>query len=38
MLATQVGGVTVDGARATANFATGGTVQLRWSDGRWQLD
>jgi hypothetical protein len=38
MLNTQVSVVTVDGERATATYTTGGTVPLRWTDGRWRLD
>ena len=37
-LNTQVSAVRLDGERATATYATGGTIALRWSDGRWRLD
>ena len=38
MLTTQVSAVSVAGDRGTATYATGGTVPVRWSDGRWRLD
>jgi hypothetical protein len=37
MLDTRVSAVSIAGKHATATYATGGTIPLTWSDGRWRL-